>query len=164
MTTAALETTETKAASPAAGDPALPQGVVHTRFGMVPATLDQQVRFKGGLPGFPGIDSFQLESVPQVDGDLMLLQSIDHVDVAFFVLPLASDQTAIKTSDIEATCQQLSIPADDLLMLTVVNLQRDGDSLEKYVNLRAPIFIDIQKQTGSQVVLNNANYPLRLKL
>lgn len=164
MTTAALATTDTKSVTPDTDNSAFAEGVILTRFGMVPATKDQQVRFKDGLPGFPGVECFQIERVPHVDGDLMLLQATEHVDIAFFVLPLDRSSSIIQAKDITATCEQLGIPEEDLMMLTVVNLQRENETLAKYVNLRAPIFIDVNKQTGAQVVLGNSSYPLRLKL
>lgn len=164
MTTASLDQSVTATTEVTASAADAPDGVVHTRFGMVPLTPEQQITFKGGLPGFPGVECYQLEKVPHVEGDLMLLQSVDHVDIAFFVLPLAKDTGVVQRKDIDTACSQLGIADQDLLMLTVVNLQRSGQELEKYVNLRAPICVDIQKQTGAQFVLNNPEYPLRLKL
>ena len=164
MTTAAMDQTGTAPPLGGGHQSDTPADIIHTRFGMVPATKDQQVVFKGGLPGFPGKECFQLERIPEVQGDIYLLQSVDSAEVAFFVLRLDSSNEILKAEDISATCKQLDIPEDQLLMLGVVKLQRTGDKIEKYINMRAPIFIDMEKQHGVQIVLNNADYPIRLPL
>lgn len=164
MSTAELDTAAIAPGISASLDSTRPESVVLTRFGMVPATPTQQVRFKDGLPGFPDVELFQLERVPQLEGDLLLLQSVDHVDIAFFVLPLDPNDNVIHQSDVANSCGQLDIAVDNLMILTVVKLQRNGDQLERFLNLRAPIFVDTQKQTGTQIVLNNPEYPIRFKL
>jgi len=156
------ETAPAGAANAARGDEMA--GFLSTRFGEVRFNPQQQIRFRGGLPGFPDLEIYQLDRPAGIDGDLLLLQSIDTPDIAFFVLPLGDDADPIAPADLDEACQRLEIPRADLLVLLVVNLSRERDGLRKFVNLRAPILIDVAKRRGAQLVLPNADYPMRFAL
>lgn len=162
LVVATAETAPATAAEAVTGDEIA--GVLSTRFGALPVDRQKQISFRGGLPGFPELETYQLDRPPGADGDLLLLQSIDNEDIAFFVLPLGDGAEPIAASDIDDACQRLDIPRSDLLVLLVVNLTRETDGLRKLVNLRAPIFIDVAKQRGAQLVLSNLDYPMRFAL
>ena len=49
-------------------------------------------------------------------------------------------------------------------LLAIVTLASGHSGIEKFLNLRAPLFIDARRKLGAQVVLADANYPLRYRL
>jgi len=148
----------------AAGQPGAEAGLLETCFGPVALDPAQQIRFKGGLPGFPEHEQFQLEVLPSLNSDLFLLQSLDDREVAFIVMPLPESAGIIAREDIAEVSRQLGIAAGDLLMLAIVTIQRNDDGVRRHVNLRAPLFVDVNRRTGAQVVLANPDYPVRFPL
>ena len=135
-----------------------------TRFGLVPRDPDREIRIRGGLPGFPRIERFQLDPIPDVTSDLLILQAVDAPDVGFITMPLPEDQAVIRPADLAEVAAMLDIAAGELLVLAIVSLATTPTGLEKYVNLRAPLFVDVRRRIGAQVVLGNAAYPLRYRL
>ncbi|MEZ5861495.1 MAG: hypothetical protein R3D28_21370, partial [Geminicoccaceae bacterium] len=65
--------------------------VLATRFGPVPLDSGRQFRFRGGLPGFPEAEHFQLDPIPDLDSDFMLLQAVGVPDIGFIVVVLPDD-------------------------------------------------------------------------
>ena len=137
-----------------------------TRFGPVTINPENQVTFKGGLPGFPSLETYQLDAIPGVPGDLLLLQALDDADIGFIVMTVPQSAGVIAAAEIGDVCRKLNIAAGDLLLLSVVSLQpgADGKGVRKFANLRAPLFIDVRNRRGAQVVLANPDYPLRFDL
>ena len=132
-----------------------------TRFGPVPLDPGRQIRFRGGLPGFPEAEHFQLDPIPDLASDFMLLQAIGLPDIGFIVVVLPDDVPVIRRQDIEDVRAMLDIGLGELMVLAVVTLVRTGDGIDKVVNLRAPLFVDARRKLGAQVVLANPAYPLR---
>jgi len=139
-------------------------GSIDTRFGSIALGPKQQLTFRGGLPGFPDIERFQLSPIPGVSSDLLLLHDIDTGEPGFVVMPLPSTAPVIADSDIGAVCRTLDIAAGDLLLLAIVTMTATPQGVRKFANLRAPLFVDIQKRKGAQIVLANAAYSLRYEL
>lgn len=135
-----------------------------TRFGAVPIAPDRQVRFRGGLPGFPDVERFQLDPIPGLQSDLMLLQAVDAPDISFITLPLPDDIPVLRQDDLANVSRMLDIAPGELMILAIVTLAAHHDRIEKYLNLRAPLFIDARRKIGAQVVLADASYPLRYRL
>lgn len=135
-----------------------------TRFGEVPIDPDRQIRFRGGLPGFPNLEIFQLEPLPGVESELMLLQAVDTPEVGFITLPLPMDMPVIRPPDIADVARMLDIDQGELMILTIVTLATGTGGIEMFLNLRAPLFIDARRKVGAQVVLGDSSYPLRHRL
>ncbi len=138
-----------------------PAGALDTRFGPVPLDPDRQIRFRGGLPGFPEVEHFQLDPIPDLASDFMLLQAVGVADIGFIVVILPDDVPVIRRQDIEDVRAMLDIEAGELMVLAVVTLVRTRNGIDKVVNLRAPLFVDARRKVGAQVVLANPAYPLR---
>ena len=138
--------------------------LLETRFGPIQIDSDQQITFRGGLPGFPEQELYQLNKLAEIDTDLLLLQAVDSREVAFFVMSVDQPSTVLRSEDIGVASRNLDIAAGDLLLLLVVTFKRTADGFEKHVNLRAPIFVDVRSRSGTQVVLHNSDYPLRFPL
>jgi flagellar assembly factor FliW len=135
-----------------------------TRFGPVLLDEDRQIRFRGGLPGFPNIELFQLEPLPGLESELMLLQAVDAPDVGFITMPLPMDMPVLRPGDIADVARMLDIAPGELLILAIVTLAAGTTGLEAFLNLRAPLFVDGRRKAGAQVVLGDPSYPLRHRL
>lgn len=159
MVVAALQTD----GAPCRTDPAAAE-ILATRFGPVALDADRQYRFRGGLPGFPEAERFQLDPIPEVDSDFMLLQAVDAPEVGFVVVALPDDVPVLRPDDIDHVRAMLDIDSGELTILAVVTFVQTDGSLEKFVNLRAPLFVDVRRKVGAQVVLANPAYPLRYRL
>ena len=153
--------TEPKNEGVAAAPQPEPAGTLATRFGPVPLDPDRQIRFRGGLPGFPEVEHFQLDPIPDLASDFMLLQAVGVPDIGFIVVILPDDVPVIRRQDIEDVRTMLDIAAGELMVLAVVTLVRGSGGIDKVVNLRAPLFVDARRKVGAQVVLANPAYPLR---
>jgi len=138
--------------------------VLETRFGPVPLDPDRQIRFRGGLPGFPAVEWFQLDPIPGVESDLLLLQAVDAPGIGFITLPLPDDIPVLRQADLTDVSAMLDIVPGELMILAIVTLATGHAGIEKFLNLRAPLFIDVRRKLGAQVVLADANYPLRYQL
>lgn len=136
-----------------------------TRFGPVPLDPDRQVRFRGGLPGFPRIERFQLEPLPGLESELMLLQAIEVPDIGFITLPLpVEDMCVLRSSDVADVTRMLDIDLGELMILAIVTLAQGAAGIETFLNLRAPLFVDVRRRMGTQVVLGDPSYPLRHRI
>lgn len=153
-------------AAEALGDPGRGVGddVLETRFGPVPLDPDRQIRFRGGLPGFPEVEWFQLDPIPGLESELLILQAIDAPGIGFITLPLPDDIPVLRESDLAGVSTMLDIAPGELMVLAIVTLAATHDGIDKYLNLRAPLFIDARRKIGAQVVLADASYPLRYRL
>ncbi len=137
--------------------------LLETRFGPVPFDPDRQIRFRGGLPGFPAVEWFQLDPIPGLTSELMILQAIDARNVGFITMPLPDDVPVLRDADLAEVSRMLEIAPGERLILAIVTLASGGDGVEKYLNLRAPLFIDTRRKVGAQVVLADPRYPLRYR-
>lgn len=137
---------------------------LQTRFGAVPRDPDREIRFRGGLPGFPRLERFQLDPIPGVASELMILQAIESAEVGFITMPLSAEVPVIREADIAEVAKMLDIEPGELLILATVALVPTPAGVEKHINLRAPLFIDFRRKIGAQVVLANAEYPLRYRV
>ena len=132
---------------------------LETRFGPIRLDPERLLSFPAGMPGFPGCHRFQLERM--AGSPLLLLQSMDDGELAFFVMPLPEQPPLIKASDRIATCRLLSLDYGSTDYLAIVTARQSPAGLELHANLRAPLVIDTRRRIGAQVVLADAGYPLR---
>jgi len=145
----------------AGGSAPVPGDHLETRFGPVLRDPDREIRFRGGLPGFPKIERFQLDPIPGIASELLILQAVEAVEIGFITMPLADDVPVIRAADLAEVARMLDIAQGELLVLAIVTLVPTPAGVEKHVNLRAPLFVDVRRRIGAQVVLANADYPLR---
>jgi flagellar assembly factor FliW len=119
------------------------------------------IHFPRGLPGFPAATRFGLEPVPGTGDRFLFLNSLDHAALRFIVMPFAGSIVPLDGADLGDACSSLGVPADDALALLVVTAQPGTDGLRFYVNLRAPIILDVRQRMAAQYVLPHADYPIR---
>jgi flagellar assembly factor FliW len=137
---------------------------LQTRFGPLPLDPNRQIRFRGGLPGFPEIERFQLDPLPGIETELLLLQAVDNASVGFITLPLPETLDVLSPADVASVGRMLDIEPGELMVLAIVKLAESKGRVDKYLNLRAPLFIDARRKVGAQVVLANPSYPMRHRL
>lgn len=154
--TAVMETPEAGAAPGEGID-------IDTRFG--PITFDQSNTFDmpHGMLGFSDRRSFGLANLSaERYGHFMLLQSLEDAELSFLVLPLAVAPDMIAEADLREACEALGYDVENAIVMLIATARKDDSgSVTLSVNLRAPIIIDAQNQTGRQYVLNNVAYPIR---
>ncbi len=101
-----------------------------TRFGPVLLDEDRQIRFRGGLPGFPSIELFQLEPLPGLESELMLLQAVDAPDVGFITLPLPMGMPVPRPGDVAEVARMLDIAPGEMMILAIVTLAAGATGME----------------------------------
>lgn len=90
-----------------------------------------------------------------------LLQSVDHPELAFLVLPLDPLAGPISRSDLALACDALGCDWESLAVLGIVTVRSDAEGVRFSINLKAPLLIDTGRQVGRQHVFTSESYPLR---
>jgi flagellar assembly factor FliW len=141
--------------------------VVETRFGTYEFTREQTVMFPRGLVGFPDQRLFGLGNLPApVPDEFKLLQSLEEVPISFIVLPVANDKLPIESADIKTACDAVGFDPDEIhvMFLCTICPQSDGQGIDIWANIRAPILTDLEARQARQYVLRSDRYPLRQPL
>lgn len=137
-----------------------------TRFGLVDVDEAEAFEIPAGIPGFPDLRRAVLfgggTAPGQETGDthnLYWLQDLDNGDLAFMcIVPFAP----FPDYDFEVDEQTLGIEdPEDVTVLTIVTVRRDGAVAELSTNLRAPLLIDRRHRRLHQVILPDSNWPIR---
>ena len=130
-------------------------------FGEIEADQENIIKFKNGLPGFEELKKFVIIPLSD-DSPFMVVQSLDEVEVAFTVIEpgnFISDYKFEISDNIEKELEISSI--EDVLVLNIITLQEKLK--ESTVNLSAPLVININKNLGRQVILDDKRYELKYK-
>jgi len=130
-------------------------------FGEIEADQENIIKFKNGLPGFEELKKFVIIPLSD-DSPFMVVQSLDEVEVAFTVIEpgnFMSDYKFEISDNIEKELEICSI--EDVLVLNIITLQEKLK--ESTVNLSAPLVININKNLGRQVILDDKRYELKYK-
>ena len=95
-----------------------------------------------------------------------MLQSADDPGLRFLVLPYAGEWMPLRRLDLDQACEALGVRAEDAAVLLVVTRGQepgsDGTARQRlYVNLRAPVVLDMVRRTAVQHVLASPSYPVR---
>ena len=120
-----------------------------------------ELRFLGGLAGFPQAERFALV---EVEGSLLfVLKSLDHQGLEFVVAPpsvfFPGYVAEIDEGDVERLALQT---ADDALLLVVLTLR--ATVAQATANLQAPVVINQRTRQAAQVVLSRGGHSLRQAL
>jgi flagellar assembly factor FliW len=113
------------------------------------------ITFVEPVLGFPGDLRFALVTLDE-SGTLCELQSLDHEDLKFLVVPALQFYPDFTPEVSDEIVEALGLrSADEALVLLIVNA---GDSLETTtVNLRGPLVVNTANRAGAQVVLEDAD-------
>jgi flagellar assembly factor FliW len=126
------------------------------------ATTEQVLRFRDGIPGFPGCTRFVLTELVEgaSDSPFQLLQCLDDPDVSMVVsVPwLFFPDYAPELSPGDERDLGLERP-EDAVVFCAVTLEPDEDTV--YLNLLGPFIVNIRTHEGRQVVLDDPDHAVR---
>ncbi len=141
--------------------------VVETRFGTYEFTPDQTIMMPYGLIGFADLKLFGLGNLPDPALEsFKLLHSLGDLPVSFIVMPMSRDASPIAAGDLQEACSAVGFREDEthLMFLCTIRPKADGEGIDMWANIRAPILFDLEAQQARQHVLPNSRYPLRQPL
>lgn len=138
---------------------------IETLFGEKEFDWDRAIYMPTGLTGFQDRNVFALANFPDdVTSSFKLLQCLSEPELAFVVAPYNIDSDVIDRKHIAEVLMTLGIPEEHLVVLLIVTLHQPEDKdgqITMSVNLRAPIFIDSNRQVGWQHILRYPQYEYR---
>ncbi len=141
--------------------------VVETRFGTYEFAPDETILMSRGLLGFADQKLFGLGNLPApLPEDFKLLQSLGEPPISFIVVPLSSDEAPIEAADLDAACAATGFVRDQIhvMFLCTIRPRENGDGIDMWANIRAPILFDLEARQARQFVLSSDRYPLRQPL
>ncbi len=125
------------------------------RFGTLTYTDADLLVFPWGLPGFDHLKTFMVLSLANQD-HLVWLQSLDDTNVA---LPAADPWVFFPTYDPKLpTFARLSLDLsnpEDFTVLGIVVVPEQG---QMYMNLLAPVIVNLRSRVARQVALESGGY------
>lgn len=117
-----------------------------------------EIVIRGGLPGFEGLERFALVPWGDESSPFSLLQSLEHEDLSFVVVPPAlffPDYEPVVADDAAA---EIGIDSpDDAMLLVIVTVRQPVQ--ESTANLLGPLVINVHDLRGMQAVLDPDRYP-----
>ncbi|HVS67359.1 MAG TPA: flagellar assembly protein FliW [Mycobacteriales bacterium] len=121
------------------------------------------IRFRRGLPGFPGDRSFCLLRWGSAGGIYSVLVDPADPSVRFLVVPPGLFFPTYEVELDDATVAQLEITsADEVLLLVIVTVsERPEDAT---ANLLGPIVINTVRREGLQLVMSEPRWDTRVPL
>ena len=112
------------------------------------------VHFQNGLPGFPMENRFVILQNPN-DRPLAWMQSLNTERLAFVITSPFVLFPDYRPDVSEYDLALIGSPAlEEVLLISIVRLV-NGTPPELYVNLKAPIIINLRTFEGRQVILKN---------
>lgn len=137
--------------------------MLHTRnFGDIEVPQDKVIHIKGGIPG---LDCMRRCFLVKVEDTLPIywLQSVEDGSIALPVInPLVVDGAYAPQVEDSLLAELALDREEDLLIVNVAVIPRDVKHMT--ANMAAPILINIERNIGRQVVLDEGAYPMRLPI
>ena len=121
-----------------------------------------ELRFEGGLPGFPGVERFVLERWGDDDSPFSLLRALED-GLEFLVVPPALFFPGYAPEIADETVERLGIStADDAVLLAIVTLGEPVAS--STANLVGPVVVNRHTRQAAQVVVDETGWDLHQPL
>lgn len=117
-----------------------------------------EIRIRGGLPGFEGLERFALVQWGGVDSPFSLMQSLDDQELSFVVVPPAlffPDYEPVVGEDAAAEIGVTA--AEDAMLLVIVTVRQPVT--DSTANLLGPLVVNVHDLQGMQAVLDPDRYP-----
>jgi len=131
-----------------------------TRFGELEVAKEKIINFPKGLPGFEHLRQFVIVPVDN-NPAFVWLQSVEAPDVAFLLVDpflFFSGYEVELTRDLR---EELSIKnRSDVIIQAIVTIPETGIK-DMTANLVGPVVINVKRNLGKQVVLQNTEYGTR---
>jgi flagellar assembly factor FliW len=138
---------------------------IDSRFGRVTVNPHQSIVFPTGMLGMPDKMQFCLTHFPSDKmARFKLLQSIEDHALSFITLPVDVMNPIIDRADLEMAARDLEVSLDDIAVLLITTVQREGGAVQLTVNARAPIFMHLSRRVAAQYVFPNTKYQIRQPL
>lgn len=138
---------------------------IESRFGKIRVNPRQSIVFPTGMLGMPDKMQFCLTHFPSEKmARFKLLQSLEDTSVSFITLPLDVNNPIIDRADLDNAAADLEVALDEVVVLLVVTVQRQGNVVQLSVNARAPIFMHVERRVAAQYVFPNTKYQIRQPL
>src|SRR6056297_2797132 len=131
-------------------------------FGKVNIDENKIIQFPEGIPGFKEEDEFVLLPLDE-DSLFVIMQSIKTPELAFITLEprnIIKDYEFIISEKTENLLEIDSIK--DIILLNIITIKEKVEDMT--INLAAPLVININKNLGKQVILDDNKYPVKYKL
>ena len=130
-----------------------------TRFGNIAVNDTDLITFPEGMLGFSKIHQYVL--VERVDDSLFLwLQAVKKPSVAFPLLEPQIFEVNYKPELEEEDKKVLELSKSNLIkVFSIVTIPTDPTKMT--ANLKAPIVINLKNRFARQVILHQADYPIR---
>jgi flagellar assembly factor FliW len=130
-----------------------------TRFGEIEIAESDLIVMKGSILGFEHLNRFVLlihdEKTP-----LWWFQSVEDGSVAFVVVNPRFINPEFDPAFSEGDLEFLEITdSNDIVLLAIVTVR--SHPFRVTANLRAPVLINVRTRMGSQVVLDDPDYPIQ---
>jgi flagellar assembly factor FliW len=129
------------------------------RFGPIDIPEDKVLRFKGGIPGLECMSRSILIKVEETL-PFYWLQSLEDGAVSLPVIsPLAVVEQYLPSVE-DSALEELGLAREeDLLIVVVAVIPKDVSLMT--ANMAAPLLINIEKNIGKQVILDNPEWQMR---
>lgn len=112
-----------------------------------------EIRFRGGLPGFDGLERFTLVQWGDESSPFSLLRSLDTDDLSFVVVPPTLFFPDYEPEVDEEAVAGIGITApDDAMLLVIVTVRQPVQ--DSTANLLGPLVINVHDLEGVQAVLD----------
>lgn len=136
-----------------------------TKFGEITLNPNLLLSFPHGLFGFRECTQFGLAKLPSMESSpLMLMQCVNQPAIAFLVADPEQLGLSISAEDKADALKQTKLNGKTTQFLTILTLYDSGESYYLTANLKAPVLIESQTQTGVQFILNNKSYSTQHKI
>jgi flagellar assembly factor FliW len=133
-----------------------------TRFGEIDIEESEFIKMQGAILGFENLKYFVLLSGGG-NTPFWWLQSVQEPAVAFVVINPYVVKSDYSVDLSEDDFEFLDIKnSKDIALLVIVTIR--SDPFKVTANLRAPILFNAENRTGSQIVLDNPDYPIQYDL
>lgn len=117
-----------------------------------------EIRIRGGLPGFGGLERFSLVQWGDAASPFSLLQSLDDEHLSFVVVPPALFFPDYEPVVSDEAAAEIGIAGpDDAMLLVIVTVRQPVQ--ESTANLLGPLVINVHDLRGMQAVLDPDRYP-----
>ncbi|MGL1933907.1 MAG: flagellar assembly protein FliW [Fibrobacterales bacterium] len=119
-------------------------------------TEDQLIIFHNGLPGFQQLKKFVITTTKEYE-PFHFLQSIDEPGIKFVIVNPMLFKPDYDPAMNKAHIADLELQSkEELLFYVIVTLHKDMS--QSTANLTGPVLINIKKQIGKQLILDDGRY------
>ena len=135
---------------------------LETRFGVMEIDRNNAITMPMGMVGFADQKEFALIAPehPALDG-YMLLQSVQDESLTFILKPYLYDSGLLRPEDLAEVIQKHCLNPEQMAVMLVTTIRQTPAGMRKSVNMRAPVFLDAERQMAWQNIFPSEDYDVR---